>query len=377
MPRPFPLPLAAVALALGVPNAAAQEVVDSEAARFAVEIVTEDLSFPWGMAFLPDGRLLVTEKEGALRLVDPSDGTVGAPIAGVPDSEARGQGGLLDVALDPAFETERWVYLSYSTDTPGGITTEVARGRLSADASALEDVQVLLTTNARGGGGRHFGSRLAFGPEDGMLYVTVGDRGDANRAQDLDSHAGKILRIAPDGTVPAGNPFVGRDGALGEIFTYGNRNAQGMAVTPWGALWAHEHGPRGGDEVNEIVAGTNYGWPEITFGRAYSGLPIGEGTEKEGMAQPLYYWDPSIAPSGMDFYTGTAFPGWRGDLFIGALVLRHLNRLDIEDGEIVGEERLLREFDWRVRDVQTGPDGTLYLLIDDSPGPLVRLVPAP
>lgn len=375
MPRPIAAPAALAALLVAAP-APAQDIVDSQAARFAVETVTEGVDLPWGMTFLPDGRMLVTEREGALRLVDPATGAVSDPLAGVPEARARGQGGMLDVEIDPAFADNGLVYLSYAADVGGGLTTQIARGRLGAGGAALEDVEILLTTEARGGGGRHFGSRLAFGPDDGMLYITVGDRGDANRAQDLGSHAGKVLRIAPDGTVPADNPFVGRDGALGEIYTYGNRNAQGLAVTPWGALWAHEHGPRGGDEVNDLVAGTNYGWPVITHGRAYSGLPIGEGAEKDGMAQPLHYWDPSIAPSGMDFYRGGAFPGWQGDLFIGALALTHLNRLDIEDGRIVGEERLLDDFGWRVRDVETGPDGFLYLLIDDSPGRIVRLRPA-
>ncbi|ADZ70696.1 PQQ-dependent sugar dehydrogenase [Polymorphum gilvum] len=364
--------LAAAVLGLSVLPGAAQEVVRSQQAAFRVEVLTDRLENPWALAFLPDGRMLVTERPGRMRVVE-ADGTVGAPLAGVPEVYDRGQGGLLDVVLDPDFSSNRLIYFTYAAPVEGGATTRLARARLGE--TALEDLAVLFTAKTPGSTSRHFGSRLAFGP-DGLLYVTVGDRGRDDTAQDLAWHSGKVLRLTRDGAPAPDNPFAGRPGALPEIFTYGNRNPQGLAVTPWGAIWAHEHGPRGGDEVNVISAGSNFGWPLVTHGRAYSGLPIGEGQEKPGTEQPIHVWVPSIAPSGMTFYDGDLFPAWRGDLFLGALALTHLNRLEIEDGRIVGEERLLEAFGWRIRDVRSGPDGMLYLLTDEDDGKLVRLAPA-
>lgn len=358
-------------LALAQP-AWTQDVVSSEQARFRVVQLTDRLEHPWAVAFLPDGRFLVTERPGRMRILAP-DGTPGEPLQGLPEIYDSGQGGLLDVILDPEFDTTRVIYFSFSAPVDGGATTRIARAVLGD--RALDQVTILLTAKTPPSTSRHFGSRLAFGP-DGMLYLTVGDRGRDQTAQDLSYHSGKVIRIARDGSVPQDNPFVNTAGALPEIYTYGNRNPQGLTVTPDGAIWAHEHGPRGGDEINVIQAGVNFGWPLVTYGRAYSGLPIGDGTEKDGTAQPIHYYVPSIAPSGMDFYDGEAFANWKGDLFIGALVLTHLNRLEIENGRVVGEERLLEDKGWRIRDVRSGPDGFLYLLTDESDGKLVRLEPA-
>ena len=364
--------VAALMVALG--TSAAAEVIRSSQATFRLEQLTGGLERPWALAFLPDGRMLVTERPGRLRLIE-ADGTlVAEPVAGLPgDIVARGQGGLLDVALAPDVETSGLVYLSYSAGTPdGSMTTQVVRGRL--DGATLADVETVFTADAWSSGGRHFGSRLVFDAA-GHLYVTVGDRGDRPRAQDLDDHVGVVLRLTADGGVPDDNPLVD-GGGRAELFSWGNRNAQGMAVHPeTGEVWAHEHGPRGGDEVNVIRAGTNYGWPVITHGIGYSYLPIGEGTHKEGMAQPVHFWDPSIAPSGMAFYTGDAFPEWRGDLFVGALRSRLLARLELDGERVVEEERLLEGEIGRIRDVRTGPDGLLYLLTDETDGGLWRLAP--
>lgn len=366
----FPLAfLAALAIA---PAASAQDVVKSREADFRVVQVAEGLEHPWSLAFLPDGRFLVTERPGRMRIIG-KDGRVGAPLDGVPEVFHEGQGGLLDVILDPDFSNNHSIYFSYSAAVDGGATTRIAAAELTE--GGLQDVHALFTAKTPPSTSRHFGSRLAIGPDD-MLYITVGDRGRDETAQNLSFHSGKVMRIGKDGSVPEDNPFVGRDGALPEIYTYGNRNPQGLTVTPGGAIWAHEHGPRGGDEINVIEPGRNFGWPLVTYGRAYSGLPIGDGTEKDGTTQPIKYYVPSIAPSGMDFYEGDRFPGWQGDLFIGALVLTHLNRLEIEDGKIVGEERLLEDKGWRIRDVRAGPDGFLYLLTDEDNGKLIRLEPA-
>ncbi len=358
-------------LALAQP-AWTQDIVHSDQANFRVVQLTDRLEHPWAVAFLPGGRFLVTERPGRMRILAP-DGTPGEPLQGLPEIYDSGQGGLLDVILDPEFDSNRLIYFSFSAPVDGGATTRIARAVLGD--GALDQVKILFTAKTPPSTSRHFGSRLAFGP-DGMLYLTVGDRGRDQTAQDLSYHSGKVLRIARDGSVPQDNPFVNTAGALPEIYTYGNRNPQGLTVTPDGAIWAHEHGPRGGDEINVIQAGVNFGWPMVTYGRAYSGLPIGDGTEKDGTVQPIHYYVPSIAPSGMDFYDGDAFANWKGDLFIGALVLTHLNRLEIEDGRVLGEERLLQDKGWRIRDVRSGPDGFLYLLTDESDGKLVRLEPA-
>ena len=336
--------------------------------------VTEGLEYPWGLAFLPDGRMLVTERPGRLRLVDADGRLHPQPVSGVPAVAAVGQGGLLDVALHPDFARNRWIYLSYAAQGEGGYGTEVVRARL--EGQSLRDLKVVFSMRPKTTAGHHFGSRLVF-DRQGYLYITLGDRGDMGRAQRLDDHAGSVIRLHDDGRVPADNPFVALPNALPEKFTLGNRNIQGAALHPaTGALWAHEHGPQGGDEINVIRAGVNYGWPVATYGRNYgSGTQIGEGTHKAGMAQPLLQWTPSIAPSGIAFYTGDKFPAWRGNLFVGALRGQMLVRLELDGERIVREERLLENKVGRIRDVRNGPDGYLYLLIDDARGRIVRLEP--
>ena len=332
------------------------------------------LSSPWGMAFLPDGRLLVTQKGGSLAIVAANGQSVIATVSGLPAVAAGGQGGLLDVALDPDFARNRLVYLSYAEPGDGGQGTAVARGRLGA--TSLENVEVIFRQLPKVGGGLHFGSRLVFG-RDGMLYVTLGERGRKEMAQDLAVHQGKVIRIRPDGTVPPDNPFVGRAGVRPEIYSHGHRNPQGAALHPeTGALWTVAHAARGGDEVNVVRAGLNYGWPVITYGRDYSGLKIGEGTSKASMEQPLHYWDPSIAPSGMAFYTGDRFPAWKGNLFIGSLKFGMVSRLELAGEKVVSEERILEGLRDRVRDVRQGPDGLIYLLTDESAGRILRIEPA-
>jgi glucose/arabinose dehydrogenase len=352
---------------------ASDEAISSEQATFRVVPVVTGLEHPWGMAFLPGGEILITERPGRLRLV--RDGALEpAPIEGVPEVYASGQGGLLDVALDPAFGSNRVIYLSYAAAGDGGNSTRVARATLGE--GRLEDVAVIFTAEPLVRASKHFGSRLAFDPE-GHLFITVGERGQGDRAQDLGQDNGKVIRLYPDGSVPEDNPFVGTAGARPEIFSYGHRNAQGMAIHPQtGVPWLNEHGARGGDEVNVVRPGVNYGWPVITYGIDYSGAPIGEGTHKEGMAQPIHYWVPSIASSGMAFYEGEAFPEWRGDLFVGGLRAELLVRLELDGERVVGEERLLDGALGRIRDVRVGPDDFLYLLTDEGDGALYRLEPA-
>jgi len=344
-------------------------------AAVRVETVAGGLEHPWALAFLPDGRMLVTERPGHLRIVE-RDGRISEPLAGVPEVLARGQGGLLDVALDPRFADNRLVYLSYSEPGAGGAAgTAVARGRLGE--GRLEDVRVIYQQQPKVRSSLHFGSRLVFA-RDGTLFVTQGDRGAyRDGAQDLSVGFGKIVRIKPDGSVPRDNPFVGRAGVRPEIWSYGHRNVQSAALHPkTGRLWTVEHGARGGDELNRPEAGKNYGWPVITYGIDYSGATIGEGTAKPGMEQPVYYWDPVIAPSGMTFYTGDAFPDWKGSLLIGSLQPGLLVRLTLEDGKVAREERYLGELRERIRDVRQGPDGLLYLLTDSSDGRILRVRPA-
>ncbi|MFB3816296.1 MAG: PQQ-dependent sugar dehydrogenase [Candidatus Methylomirabilales bacterium] len=335
--------------------------------------VASGLDHPWGLAFLPDGRMLVTERPGRVRLVQ-RDGSLSPPLAGVPDVVARGQGGLLDVALDPGHAENRLVYLSYAESGDRGAGTAVARGRLGQ--AGLEDVRVIFRQEPKVSGNNHFGSRLVFG-RDGTLFVTLGERFLFDPAQDPSNHLGKIVRIQPDGGVPRDNPFAGRQGVKPEIWSLGHRNVQGAALHPeTGALWIAEHGARGGDEINIVEAGRNYGWPVIGYGRHYSGQKIGEGTAKPGMEQPIHYWDPSIAPSGMAFYTADRFPEWRGSLFVGALAGKLLARLTLAGGRVAREERLLTRLGERLRDVRQGPDGLLYLLTDARDGRLLRLEPA-
>jgi glucose/arabinose dehydrogenase len=346
----------------------------STAGVVRVETFARGLEHPWALAFLPDGRMLVTERPGRLRIVG-RDGRLSEPLGGVPRVYAEGQGGLLDVALDPRFADNRLVYLSYAEPGTGGTAgTAVARGRLSD--GGLTDVQVIYQQQPKARGGLHFGSRLVFA-RDGTLFVTQGDRHQQQGVQDLSRGVGKIVRINPDGSVPRDNPFVGRDGAQPVIWSYGHRNAQSAALHPeTGALWTVEHGARGGDELNQPEAGKNYGWPIITYGVDYSGVRIGEGTAKAGMEQPVYYWDPVIAPSGMTFYTGDAFPGWKGDILIGSLSPGLLVRLSLRNGRVAREERYLGELGERIRDVRQGPDGLLYLLTDRSDGRVLRVAPA-
>ena len=354
-------------LAAGFPALAA-----AQGQGFRLSRITGGLAYPWAMAFLPDGRLLVTERDGRLRLVEQGR-LIERPVAGVPAVEARGQGGLLDLALHPRFTENTLVYLSYAGATATGVATHVLRARL--DGERLVDGQIILVGGS-GSTGRHFGSRLVFGP-DGMLYVSLGERGEMRRAQDLSDLVGKIVRVTDEGAVPPDNPFVGRADARPEIYAYGVRNPQGMAVNPWtGALWEQEHGPRGGDEVNLIRPGANYGWPVITHGVDYSTLPIGEGKAKAGMEQPLHVWVPSIAPSGMAFYDADAFPAWRGSLLIGALKDELLVRLRLEGDQVIGEERLIAGEIGRIRDVRVGPDGLVYLLNDEADAAIWRLEPA-
>lgn len=363
---------AALAAALALP-AAAQTIRSAEHA-FRVVTLVRGLEQPWALAFLPDGRMLVTEKAGRLRIV--KDGRLDPrPVAGLPEVAMVGQGGLMDVAPHPRFKENGLVYLSFAARGAEGVGTEVARGRLAGHR--LEDVQVIFRQSPKGSTGRHFGSRLVFDRE-GYLYITLGDRGEMERAQKPGDHAGSVIRIHDDGGVPGDNPFVGKPGWRPEKYTLGNRNLQGAALHPGtGVLWTHEHGPQGGDEVNVIRAGANYGWPVITYGVQYViGTPIGEGTAKRGMEQPLHKWVPSIAPSGMAFYTGDRFPNWRRSLFVGALKAQLLVRLELDGEKVVREERLLEGVLGRIRDVRSGPDGFLYLLTDESRAVLARLEPA-
>lgn len=362
------------------PLAAQSARVESQEHAFRVVTVAEGLENPWGLAFLPGGEMLVTERPGRLRLVR-SDGTLSEPITGVPEVFARGQGGLLDVILHPQFEQNRLVYLSFAKPKEEGALTAVIRGRL--EGNRLADVEEIFEAQNWDRGGNHFGSRFAFDPE-GFLYITVSDRavrpvlgeGGSHPAQDLSNHNGTIVRLHDDGRVPADNPFVGRAGARPEIWTYGHRSLQGLAFDrETGLLWQGEHGPQGGDELNLIDPGANYGWPIIGYGVQYGGSVIHESTEREGLEQPVHHWVPSIATSGLAIYRGDAFPNWRGNAFIGALAGQQLARVSLEGGRSVGEERLLTDLGERIRDVREGPDGYLYLLTDNPEGRILRLEP--
>jgi glucose/arabinose dehydrogenase len=342
-----------------------------------VEQIARGLEEPWAIVFLPDGRMLVTERPGRLRIVA-RQGQVSAPIAGLPAVDARGQGGLLDVVLSPSFESDRLIYWSYAEPRGDGANgTSVARGRLSDDGARVESVQVIFRQLPAWRSNAHFGSRLVFDRE-GRLFVTLGERSQREPrqlAQDLSTHIGKIVRINADGGAPADNPFVGRANTRAEIWAYGNRNVQGADLHPeTGALWAIEHGPRGGDEVNIIQAGRNYGWPIISYGEEYNGAPIGEGiTQRDGMEQPVYYWDPVIAPGDMDFYRGELFP-WRGDLLIAGLISEGLVRLELEGERVAGEERFALGVG-RVRDLAESEDGAIWIVTDDANGGVYRLTP--
>ncbi|PZA09533.1 PQQ-dependent sugar dehydrogenase [Rhodopseudomonas palustris] len=350
---------------------------ESSAGPLSVQTVAEDLVHPWGLAFLPDGRMLVTERPGRLRLVT-QQGQVSKPLQGVPEVWASGQGGLLDVAADKDIATNRTLYLCYAERDGRGGRTAVARARLTeGDAPRLDDVQVIFRQQGPLSSGNHYGCRIA---QDGGgdLFVTLGEHyAHRDQAQNLSNHLGKIVRIAPDGSAPKDNPFAGRDGAKPEVWSLGHRNPQGLAFNPAdGSLWEVEHGPRGGDEVNPIRRGENYGWPVIGYGVDYSGAKIHEATTKPGMQQPAKYWVPSISPSGMAFYTGKLFPNWKGSLFVGALSGQMLVRLSLQGDKITGEERLLQALSERIRDVRQGPDGALWLLTDSAAGRILRVTPA-
>lgn len=346
-------------------------------ATFDVTVLAKNLENPWAVEPLPNGDLLVTEKPGRMRIVT-ATGQLGQPLTGVPKVDARGQGGLLDVALSPNFATDRTIYWSFSEPRGNGNATSVAKGVLSADNKSLSQVKVIFQAKPVYNGDKHFGSRLAFGP-DGMLYVTLGERSDLEirpQAQQMGSHMGKLLRITTDGKPAPDNPFINQKGALPEIWTVGHRNVQAAAFDDQGRLWIVEHGPNGGDEVNLIEKGKNYGWPLVTFGEEYSGKPIPNAvTTKQGFVDPVYYWDPVIAPSGAQFYSGSAFPQWQGNLFVGGLKDKVLVRLQLENDRVTGEEHLLGDRNQRIRDVRQGPDGSLYIVTDEKNGELWKVSP--
>jgi glucose/arabinose dehydrogenase len=351
---------------------------DSSAGQLEVDTVAGGLVHPWALAFLPDNRMLVTERPGRMRIVT-RDGRVSPPLGGVPEVWAYGQGGLLDVIADRSFAQNRAVYFCYSERMAGGGRTAVARATLADGAAPrLIDVKVIFHQMGPPSSGNHFGCRIVQ-TDDGNLFVTLGEHFTTrNEAQNLGNHLGKLIRIAPDGSVPGDNPFVGHGDARPEIWSYGHRNGQGLALNPaTGDLWEIEHGPRGGDEVNIIGKGKNYGWPVIGYGIDYDGSRIHDSTARDGMEQPVKYWVPSIAPSGMTFYTGTVFPSWKGSLFTGALAGEMLVRLTLDGNKVTGEERLMRPLNERIRDVRQGPDGALWLLTDNQAGRILRVTPAP
>ncbi|MFL4977134.1 MAG: PQQ-dependent sugar dehydrogenase [Xanthobacteraceae bacterium] len=365
---------AVVLLTLACPATA--QTFRASAGNLQVETVTSGLSNPWGLAFLPDGRMLVTERPGRMRLVA-RDGKLSPPLGGVPKVFAQSQGGLHDVALDRDYAQNQTLYFCYAEPAGGGARTALARARLVDEGSPrLGEVKVIFRQEGPLSSGNHFGCRIAQAP-DANLFLAMGDHFTyRNEAQNLTNHLGKIVRIRPDGSVPPDNPFVGRYGAKPEIWSYGHRNSQGAAINPAsGKLWMHEHGPRGGDEINIPAAGKNYGWPVIGYGIDYSGAKIHESTHKAGMEQPIKYWVPSIAPSGMAFYTGDLFTSWRGNLFVGALAAHMLVRLELDGEKVTKEERLLQDLRERIRDVRQGPDGALWLLTDSSSGRILRVTP--
>ncbi|HZT48731.1 MAG TPA: PQQ-dependent sugar dehydrogenase [Hyphomicrobiaceae bacterium] len=375
-----PALLAALASLTALSTPLAAEITKAPAVKSRqtpkVETFARGLEHPWGLAFLPDGRLLVTERPGRLRIVG-ADGMLSPSLQGVPKVYASGQGGLLDVQVAPDFATSGTVFLSYAEPREGSKNgTSVARAKLVGDETGgrLEDVRVIFRQEPSYASSNHFGSRIVL-TGDGSLFVTMGDRYSArNEAQNPGNHLGKLVRIMPDGAPYPGNPK--KEGWRPEIWSIGHRNVQGAALNPaTGKLWTAEHGARGGDEINVPEAGRNYGWPVITYGRDYTYMKIGEGTHKPGMEQPVYYWDPSIAPSGAAFYTGDRFPEWKGNLFVGALAGQALHRLVLDGEKVVGEEALLTDLGERIRDVRNGPDGALWLLTDNPAGRILRLVP--
>jgi aldose sugar dehydrogenase len=363
------------------------QVFPSSAGNILVETFAKGLDHPWALAFLPDGRILVTERPGRMRIVG-KDGNISPAFAGVPRVFASGQGGLHDVALDRSYAENHIIYFCYAEPVSGGARTALTRARLVEEGTpglstlSLADVAVIFHQDGPLSNSNHFGCRIAQAPDDN-LFLTLGDHFTSrDQAQNLANHLGKIVRIRPDGSVPPDNPFVARPGAKPEIWSFGHRNPQGLAFHPaTGRLWEHEHGPRGGDEINIIAKGRNYGWPVIGYGIDYNGARIHESTHKEGMEQPIWYWVPSIAPSGMAFYADSLFPAlfpaWRGNLFVGALAGAILARLELEGEKVLREERLLAQLRERIRDVRQGPDGALWLVTDNSAGRILRLTPAP
>ena len=352
-----------------------QQLIHSEKHSFRIVPLLAGLENPWSIAFLPDGRMLVTERAGRLRLVSQDFKLDPKPIDGLPEVIANGQGGLFDVVLHPQHAQNGWIYWAYNAPGTGGLGTALARGKLQGQR--MTEVQVLFSMQPKTRSAHHFGGRIVF-DTTGMVYLTLGDRGDKDRAQKLNDHAGSVIRLHDDGRVPNDNPFVERAGALPEKWTLGHRNMQGAAINPQtGELWTHEHGPQGGDEVNVIRPGLNYGWPVVTYGVNYGlGTKIGEGQSKPGMVQPLQVWVPSIAPSGMAFVSGSQFPQWQGSMLVGALRGQMLVRLTLEGDKVLSEERLFQGRPGRIRDVRMGPDGLVYLLTDDPQGALLRLEPA-
>ncbi|MBV7540457.1 PQQ-dependent sugar dehydrogenase [Acidovorax sp. sic0104] len=354
-------------------------LAQSAAPAVALTPVATGLANPWAVAFLPDGQFLVTERPGRMRVIQ-ATGQVGPALDGVPQVAAGGQGGLLDVVTDADFARNRRIFFCFSEPAAGGgsgNSTALARATLAADARSLQDVKVIFSQRPKVDSSLHFGCRIVQAP-DGNLLLTLGERFHRkDDAQKLDNHHGKIVRITPDGAVPADNPFRQRQGALPEIWSYGHRNPQGATLAPDGTLWMHEHGPQGGDEINLPQPGRNYGWPVITYGENYGGGKLGEGTAKAGMEQPLHYWVPSIAPSGMAFLTSTRYgDSWKGSLFVGSLKFGTLHRLEVAQGKVQREEKLLQGNGERIRDVRQGPDGLLYLLTDSPNGRLLRLQPS-
>jgi glucose/arabinose dehydrogenase len=373
MRRSFRLPLLClVSLMLAShPSFAEEKSIETKEGPIKVETFAKGLQNPWGLAFLPDGRMLVTERPGRLRIVA-KDGTLSEPLKGVPEVFAVGQGGLLDVALDPQFASNQLVYITYAEPGEGGAGTAVARGKLGQDS--LENVEVIFRQKPKVDGGNHFGGRLAFAP-DGKLFVTLGERFKFEPAQDLSVDLGKIVRINPDGSVPKDNPFVGKEGALPEIWSYGHRNPQGAAIHPeTGKLWENEFGPLGGDELNVPQPGKNYGWPVVSWGKHYDGKDIPDPPTHPEFADAIYHWNPVISPSGMTFYTADAIPGWKGNLLIGGLSSEAIVRLTLDGETVTSEERL--PMGTRIRDVVQGPDGAVYALTDERDGKILRLTAA-
>jgi aldose sugar dehydrogenase len=367
----------AVALAAFACVPAQAQVFHSAAGDLSVETVARGLDRPWAITFLPDGRLLVTERPGRMRIVG-KDGKLSAALAGVPKVMASGQGGLHDVVLDRRYADNHTIYFCYAEPADGGGRTALARARLVDEGTPrLDDVKVIFRQEGPLSSGNHYGCRIAQTPDDN-LFMTAGEHFTTrDQAQNLANHLGKVIRIRPDGSVPPDNPFVGRAGAKPEIWSYGHRNPQGLAINPAsGKLWEHEHGPRGGDEINIIDKGKNYGWPVIGYGIDYSGARIHESAHKDGMEQPIRYWVPSIAPSGMAFTPNSVIPAWRNSLFVGALAGEALVRLELDGEKIAKEERLLQSLRERIRDVRAGPDGALYLATDNSAGRILRVAPA-